>query len=226
MKPASALTPSATRAMAKPRAAAAGVKDLSPEAKQQTALLMNDLFERLRSVCPGWKQAWSTDALYRKSKITWTEALMAAGMNDWALVERGLERCREEGHTFIPTPADFIAMCWLTPAEIGAPEEEAAYWEAQRNSHPSMIGHERWSHNAVFHATIQCSRHSLLKLPSDVGRLKFAKAYNDVIRRISLGEVLPEPAPALPADLGRKGDPIKARSALDALRATLNGAQP
>lgn len=218
------LMPAAKRAIANTgNQPAPSVKDLAPEVKHQTALLINDLFEQLRAAYPAWKQAWNSKALYEKAKAEWTQGLMDAGITDWGLIERGIARCRQEPSDFIPSVGKFIERCWLTPAQIGAPDEEKAYWEAQRNSHPSMVGHERWSHNAVFHAATQCSRHSLLTLPSDVGRLKFAKAYAAVMVRVSQGELLADPAPALPMDLGRKGDPGKAAAALAAMRAAVGG---
>lgn len=223
MKTITDLIPAASRQLAAP-AAPAKATELAPEVKRETERLINDLFGQLRSIYPAWKQAWTSEELYRSAKATWTQALLDAGITDWSLIERGLSRCRLEPGDFIPSAGKFIERCWPTPQELGAPDEETAYWEAQRNSHPALAGNERWSHRAVYHAANLCSRHSLLHLPADTGRLKFAKAYREVIQRLVRGEVLPEPAPALPADVHRKGDPAKAMSALAAMRAAIGGA--
>ncbi|QJD58179.1 Replication protein P [Pseudomonas sp. gcc21] len=226
MKTVNQLIPSAGKLLASPAAPAAPVKakELPPEVKRATEKLINDLFARLRSIYPAWKQAWNSEELYRLTKAEWTQALLDAGITEWAMIERGLSRCRQEPGDFIPSVGKFIERCWPTAAELGAPDAETAYWEAQRNSHPSVAGHERWSHVAVFHAAIQCSRHSLLTLPAEVGRLKFAAAYAEVLKRVAQGEQLAEPAPALPRDVHRKGDPATARAALAGLRNSLTGA--
>ncbi|SDS25468.1 phage replication protein P [Halopseudomonas litoralis] len=223
MKTITDLIPAASRQLATAQPVKA--QELAPEVKRETERLINDLFGQLRSIYPAWKQAWTSEDLYRKAKATWTQALLDAGIADWSLIERGLSRCRQEPGDFIPSVGKFIDRCWPTPVELGAPDHETAYWEAQRNSHPAIAGRGRWSHRAVFHAALLCGRHSLMTLPSDVGRLKMAKAYGEVIQRLARGEDLPEPAPALSADVHRKGDPAKASAALAAMRAAVGGAR-
>ncbi|SDS20197.1 phage replication protein P [Halopseudomonas xinjiangensis] len=225
MKSVNALLPANGQLPVMPAQTTAPIRavDLPPEVKRQTEQLINRMFEEMRTIFTAWKQAWPTQALYLVAKATWTQTMLEEGITDWAQVERALRAWRAEGVEFVPSPGKFFARCWPTPEELGAPGTEAAYWEAQRNSHPSMAGHERWSHRAVFHAANACSRHSLLTLPADVSRLKFEKAYQAVIQRIARGEDLPEPAPLLPADVKRKGDPGKAREALAALRAAVSG---
>lgn len=224
MKTITDLIPAASRQLAAPAAPVKAV-DLAPEAKRATEGLINRLFSDLRSIRSAWKQAWTSEELYRKAKANWTQALIDAGITEWSMIERGLARCRQEAGDFIPAPGTFITWCWPTPEELGLPETERAYWEACRFSHPTMAGHERWSHPAVYHAAIRCSRHSLLTLPTETSRLKFAKAYGEVCRELARGVVLPEPPKALPADVMRKGDVATGRAALAALRAGLGGAR-
>lgn len=198
-------------------------RELPPEAKRQTEALINRLFSQLRAIYPAWKQAWTSQALYDEAKATWTQALLDAGIADWALIEQGLARCRLEPGDFIPSAGRFIERCWPTPEQLGAPEVEAAYWEAQRNSHPAMASHATWSHPAVYHAARRLKQHVLLHLPAELGRLKFAEAYRAVIRELAMGAQLEEPAPALPAEVYRKGDPATASAALAAMRAAVGG---
>lgn len=216
------LLPAAQRQISTP-AAPVKATELAPEVKRATEALINRLFSDLRSIRPAWKQAWTSEELYRKAKANWTQALVDAGITDWSLIERGLARCRREAGDFVPAPGTFIAWCWPTPEELGLPGTEQAFWEACRFSHPTMAGRERWSHPAVYHAAIRCSRHSLLTLPADTSRLKFAKAYEAVCRELAQGATLPEPPKALPADVHRKGDPAKANAALAAMRAAVGG---
>src|SRR5690554_684792 len=223
MKTITDLIPAASQQLAAP-AAPVKATELAPEVKRATEELINRLFSDLRSIRSAWKQAWTSEELYRTAKANWTQALIDAGITDWSLIERGLARCRLEPGDFVPAPGTFIGWCWPSPEELGLPETEQAYWEACRFSHPAMAGRERWSHPAVYHAAIRCSRHSLLTLPTETSRLKFAKAYAEVCRELARGAELPQPPKALPADVQRKGDVATGRAALAALRASVGGA--
>jgi len=225
MKTANDLIPAAQRGLATHQPAK--VADLPPEAKRETERLINELFGQLRAIYPAWKQAWTSESLYRSAKAAWTQALLDAGVSDWSLIERGLAWCRASGSDFIPSAGKFIQHCWPSPAELGAPEVEQAYREAHRYSHPAMVGHERWSHPAVYHAAIKVSRHSLQVMPLKATQQMFAEAYRAVLQRMACGEVLSEPPLALPADVKTKGDPAKANAALAAMRQSVNkGATP
>lgn len=222
MKTVNQLIPAAQQQLATP-AAPVKATELPPEVRRATEQLINRLFADLRSIYPAWKQAWSSEELYRNSKANWTQALLDAGICDWSQIERGLARCRLEPGDFIPSVGKFIDRCWATPEELGAPAVDAAYWEAQRNSHPAMASHATWSHPAVYHAARRLKQHVLLHLPAELGRLKFAEAYRAVIRELAMGAQLEEPAPALPAEVYRKGDPATASAALAAMRAAVGG---
>ena len=187
----------------------------------QAGQLINDLIRELRAIFPAWKQAWPTAKHQELAKVTWTKAIVEAGISDWSMIERGLQWCRSTGTDFMPSAGKFMEHCWPTPEELGLPEAEQAYWEACRFSHPAMAGKERWSHAAVYHAAIKCSRHSLLHLPVETSRLKFQSAYRDICKEMARGAILPDPPLALPADVHRKGDKAKAAEAISAMRATL-----
>lgn len=191
----------------------------------QAGQMINDLIRELRAIFPAWKQAWPTAKHQDLAKVTWTKAIIEAGISDWSMIERGLRWCRSLGTDFMPSAGKFMQHCWPGPEELGLPEAESAFWEACRYSHPAMAGKERWSHPAVYHAAIKCSRHSLLSLPADTGRLKFQKAYQEVCRDISRGVTLQDPPKALPSDVQRKGDPAKAAEALAAMRRVVAGSE-
>lgn len=218
MKRAQDLIPAASRQLATPPAHQK-LQAVADDA--QAGQLINDLIRELRAIFPAWKQAWPTAKHQELAKVTWTKAIVEAGITDWSMIERGLQWCRSIGTDFMPSAGKFMEHCWPTPVELGLPDAETAYWEACRFSHPAMAGHERWSHPAVYHAAIKCSRHSLLHLPVETSRLKFQAAYRDICRELARGVVLPEPPKALPADVHRKGNKAKAAEALSAMRATL-----
>ena len=203
-----------------------------PTAKSQTSAvaddknaigLINDLFAALQAIFPAWKQAWDKPQMLGQAKVEWTQAIVQAGITEWSLIERGLGWARKQPTDFVPSVGKFIAACWPSAEELGLPDVDVAYWNAQRNSHPAIAGHEDWIHRAVYHAAIKCSRHSLLTLPAEVGRLKFAKHYDEILDRVRRGEVLAEPPLALPVSVHTKGDPKAARAALDNLRSIVGG---
>jgi hypothetical protein len=202
----------------------AAVQQMSADERAETAKLVNLLLDQLRSIYPAWKQAWTSGEQYQRTKKVWTEALIEARISDWALIERGLGRCRQEGVAFIPSVGQFISYCWPTPEELGMPSEEDAYREALYFSHPSMAGQEQWSHIGVFNAVFKVRRETLISQTSpEAARLRFAKSYHDVCIAICRGEQLVEPLVALPAEVSRKGDPATAKSALDTMRQMLTG---
>lgn len=220
MKNINEIIPGATRQLS---AAPAKQQIQAVASDDQAGQLINDLIRELRAIFPAWRQAWPTAKHQDQAKVTWTKAIVEAGITDWSMIERGLRWCRSLGTDFMPSAGKFMQHCWPGPEELGLPEAESAFWEACRYSHPAMAGKERWSHPAVYHAAIKCSRHSLLNLPADTSRVKFQEAYQEVCRDIARGVVLPEPPKALPSDVYRKGDKAKAAEALSAIRASLGG---
>ena len=194
---------------------------------QQDLELVNRLFADLKAICPAWRRVWPDDAAMGTAKREWTKTLVESGVASAEQLERGKRICRSRTGTeaaFVPSPGEFAGWCWPDPQELGLPPLEQAYREALRNSHPSSIGHEKWTHKAVFHATLACGRHSLMTLPGQTSRLKFEKAYQQVQKQMMSGAMLSEPPPPDQKALPKLGDPEKARSALAAMRASLRGA--
>ncbi|MGM8935089.1 replication protein P [Pseudomonas neustonica] len=215
------------------RVAEQGALPTLPENRQQVRLsqhdldLVNRLFADLKAICPAWRREWPDAAAMAIAKQQWTKTLVESGVSSVEQVEHGKRVCRARTGreaAFVPSPGEFAGWCWPEPQELGLPPLEEAYREALRNSHPASIGHERWSHKAVYHATLACSRHSLMTLPGDTSRLKFTKHYRAVQKQLLNGVVLADPPPANQKALPRLGDPAKARSALAAMRASLGGA--
>lgn len=190
---------------------------------EATATVVNKLFTQIKSCKPAWAHAWGDAKAEASAKRTWVKAFAQAGISRIEQIQFGLEACRADASDFVPGPGKFIEWCTPAAERLGLPADEMAFREACRNSHPSMAGHERWTHPAVYHAAIGAGQHSLRTLAFDMARKKFENAYRVVRQRLAAGEVLSEPPLALPETIYGKGDPKKANEALAAMRAKLSG---
>lgn len=199
-------------------------------ARQSTGEVVNRLFLQLMDIFPAYQQAWRDDAALDRAKRQWTKALIEAGINRVEQIRFGIARCRMEPCDFVPGPGKFVAWCMPTPEQVGLPPSEHAFREALRMAHPCMVGRiddaTAWSHPGVRHAALESGLYSLGRLQMEPARLLFSRNYEVVCRMVMNGEPLREIPKALPSSVSLPADPVKARSALDALRATLNGSRP
>ncbi len=205
-----------------------------PESKQakpgsgideSTAAVVNKLFVQIKACKPAWANAWGDARAEAEAKRTWIKAFVAAGISRIEQIRFGLEACRAEPADFVPGPGKFIDWCTPAAERLGLPSDEQAFREACRNSHPSMFGHERWSHPAVYHAAMKAGQYSLRTLPGDGARRKFELAYKEIRKHLAAGGHLTDPPLALPETVYRRGDPEKGRAALAAMRESVGGAR-
>ena len=200
------------------RSPAAGPRavPVDPAAK----LVIDDLFDRLRAIHSGWRQAWPTEAELAAAKREWLAAFVAAGIRQIEQIHYGLRVARQNASPWIPAPGEFIAWCF-DPAAFGLPPLERAYAEVMRNTHPAQVADARWSADALYHAAVASGFSTLQALPREAGLRLFERHYVAVCRRLARGEVLAAaPVAALPAP-ARKSAPEVGRAALSALRARL-----
>ncbi|WP_425221728.1 replication protein P [Pseudomonas sp.] len=191
-----------------------------------TIEVVNDLFADLQAICSAWRRDWGDAAAMKTAKRNWTKAFMEAGITRVEQIERGKQVCRARtgrAAAFLPAMGEFMEWCWPDPQELGLPGVGLAFQEAVRNSHPAFIGSAVWSHKAIYHAALACGRDKLLRLPGDVSRERFEKAYRDVQKQLLNGVVLADAPPPDQKALPKLADPEKGRQAICALRATLAG---
>jgi hypothetical protein len=198
-------------------------KTMSMPTDDATATVVNKLFAQIKACKPAWQNAWGTAKAEGEAKRSWVKAFANAGITRIEQIQFGLEACRADPSDFVPGPGKFIDWCTPDAERLGLPSEDLAYREAVRNAHPSMMGHESWSHAAVYHAAIRCSLHSLRTASAETSRIKFAKAYASVRKAIARGEVLPPVPLALPAEPAGTRTPEKGRAAIAGLKAALCG---
>ena len=120
----------------------------------ETALLVNQLFATLQAIFPAFRQAWPTQPDFEMAKREWTKAFMQSGLTQIEQIRIGVKRFRLLDVPFVPSPGQFITMCYPTPEEIGLPPLHKAFQEAGMNSSP-YVKDKVFSHPAVEHAWIE-----------------------------------------------------------------------
>lgn len=159
----------------------------------ETARIVNTLFDELRSIFPAWKQAWPNDAAEKRAKRTWVKGFMRAGVTTVEQLRYGIEACRLMETDFAPSVGKFVKLCVPTAADLGLPMDDVAWREVVRNC-PNP-GHHAWSHEAVRLAgssvgwfNLRCS-----SIPEETLRKRFDHAYYQLRRRLAMGLPLEEP---------------------------------
>lgn len=162
-----------------------------------TVEIVNKLFAELQCIFPAWRQAWPDEKAMGRAKRSWVKGLFKARINSLEQLRWGVEACRELGEDFAPSVGRFIRMCVPKAADLGMPDEEAAWREAVRgSSYPDL---HRWSHDAVRLAGRTTGWFYIRQgaLPEETLRRRFGNAYHQLMRRVALGMPLEEPRQAL-----------------------------
>lgn len=220
--------------MTGPVSAANVVANLKPQAESalqpsapvrvddQTKQVINDLFDRLKALYPAWKQAWPTDAELRNAKREWLAEFMRSGIRQIEQIQHGVRLAAKDPSAFAPSPGVFVGWCFA-PEAFGLPDAESAYKQALRNTHPSQVGHCKWSHAAIYHASVAAGWYSLQRLDRALGLKRFEEKYLDQCKKLGRGELLaPVPVAALPEHAG-PSTPEVGRAALAALKQRVGG---
>lgn len=189
-----------------------------------TREVIDELFDRVRGICSGWKQAWSTPAVMGKAKEEWLAEFMSAGLNQRELIDNGVRVLRQSKSPFVPNPATFVDWCYSAD-QLGLPSLEAAYREALAKTHPASVETARWSHAAVYHAAARTGFSKIQSLPRDLGLKALEEQYSKIRREIARGNNLP-PIPMASLAAPRKvSDVALGNAALAELRARMKGAR-
>lgn len=203
-----------------PVQAAASVISVDDVARQ----VMDELFDRIRGICSGWKQAWLTPAVMGKAKEEWLAEFASAGVKSQELIDNGIRVLRQSKNPFVPTPAEFVDWCFSAD-QLGLPSLDSAYREALAKTHPSMVETALWSHAAVYHAAARTGFSKLQLLSRELGMKALEMEYAKIRREIAKGNCLPPvPVASLPKP-SSEADPELGNAALQAIRASLKGAR-
>lgn len=151
---------------------------------QKTSEIVNQLFERLISINPAFKQAWPTESEFKATKKEWVLAFVDSGISSIEQIKSGIKKLRLDPSPFIPSPGEFIKLCTPEPEDIGAPNVDLAYDEACKKSHPSYGKVKNWSHKAVEYARNKMGAFRLINYSRAETYPDFKKAYYDAINEL------------------------------------------
>ena len=165
-------------------------QEFTPEFKADTEPLINQLFKELRSICSAWRQAWPDQKTYDLARDNWIKAFIDAGVVSWQRVEYGLRKQRLCGNAFIPSPAEFIALCTPEPEEIGLPSIDKAFSMAAYMAHPSADRSK--CNQVVYHAACEAGFNMISTEPSEKSYRVFKKYYAAAIELLIAGGTLRE----------------------------------
>jgi hypothetical protein len=120
------------------------------ESNREVAQHVNDIFRALQGAFPAWRAAFPDDDSLKSAKATWVKALIDADVTDFEMIARGVRKARQSGSDFFPSVGKFISWCKPNASELGMPDADSAWSEANRHSH-NVLDHF-WSHPAVYAA--------------------------------------------------------------------------
>lgn len=172
-------------------------------ATEETARIVNTLFDELKSIFPAWRQAWPNDAAEKRAKRTWVKGFVRAGVTTLEQLRYGIEACRLMDTDFAPSVGKFVKLCVPTAEDLGLPDDDRAWREVVNNC--ANPGCHTWSHEAVRLAgsssgwfNLRCS-----SIPEETLRKRFDHAYYQLRRRLAVGLPLEEPRQGIEDQSGR-----------------------
>lgn len=161
---------------------------------ERSAMVVNEVFKRLKAIFPAWRQAMPDDQAEQQTKRQWTIAFVEAGLSSLQQIQMGLTLARKQQTDWWPSPGKFIGWCQPTPEQFGLPSEASAFSMACRQFVDDDLP------DAVRIARENCEPYSWLLMPEVKARNVFSYHYGVVVRRIMNGEDVHAEVPAaLPA---------------------------
>lgn len=136
-----------------------------PKIDQKTVKVVNYIFERLAGIIPSMDYSASNQVGLDSRKREYTYRLMEENISNMASINKAITKISKAGLTFLPSPAEFVKYCQLSPEDLGAPHVEDAYSEAALHAHPQSWT-KKWSHVAVHHAYKQIGSNNFLNVCS------------------------------------------------------------
>ncbi len=86
-------------------------EELKKRVSDNAKLVIDDLFNELKSCYPAWRQAFETRDTWNAAKKTWTKAFIENNISTTEQVRLGLAEARKGTNPFWPSVGQFINWC-------------------------------------------------------------------------------------------------------------------
>lgn len=86
------------------------INQIPPERAQRAEVMINWLFGELKSIFPGWRAAFETEADYLSAKQTWLRVLVQEKITK-AQLDKGLSAAEKSLDKFLPSVGLFVSWC-------------------------------------------------------------------------------------------------------------------
>lgn len=161
------------------------------EVTEQTATIVNSLFNRLKAASPAWKAAFTPPELEALAKRDWIKVFAKEGIVNESQIELGIKKRSEWPEPWFPSVGQFLAWCKPTLSDYGLPPVDEALTIVIRG------GKRR--HPVLFVAAINTGRRALTTYSHKMLLPIFTRNYEIACRRYINGEDLTKEIPkALP----------------------------
>lgn len=162
---------------------------------QQTAAIVNKIFQLLQVAFPAWKTSFPDAESVSTAKKVWIKAFAENGIGTLEQVGHGMRKARASESPFWPSVGQFIAWCTPDDEDLGLPHARKAYHEACHFYRTKQV-----SHPAVYAALQETGAWELAHLTERESWPLFESVYAVVVRRVLNGEDLavevPKPLPS------------------------------
>lgn len=157
---------------------------VNPEIMEQTAVLVNEIFEHLQGIYPTFRQSWPTQTEVDLAKRQWVMAFMESKLIDIDQIAIGLIRCRESEEVWFPSPGKFIKYC---VEGLGFPLMEEAWDEVRCQIHNTR---KEFSHPTIEAAYMLTGSWDLKNKPEKEAKAIFINHFQGAKQRFVNGENL------------------------------------
>ncbi len=169
--------------------------------RDQTEKIINQVFERMKSIRPAWRLSLPDDRAEAVAKKEWTKAFIKNGILSFEQLRHGFDKARSIDDKYFPAPGTFIRWCTPQPEDLGLPEPETAYLEACKHAHELNPGKAKWSHQAVYEAAKQTGFFELKSMAEKHILPVFTRNYDIITKKILKGEPISDIPKALPGQV-------------------------
>lgn len=164
-----------------------GSSECSTEAMSNAVMLWG----RMREI---YGEKWSRDHGATPPEDVKSVWMQAIGRQSRNRLQVAIGKCIRRHPKWPPSVSEFVLLCDIDAEELGLPDVEFAFNEAQK--YCGMVSHPEWSHQAIHEAAkrvgIYDIQHATTKGEQESVRRRFRIEYDSLAKAMANGQVLLE----------------------------------